>query len=114
MRFPKHYEPNLQIHYNGARQGYEFFLTLPSESGSGNRRRALPMQFEEYNNSTTIEPFFVLRDGNDGILQQMLDALWRYGIRPTDLGTIDSTLAAKDEHLKDLKTLLFHKMGVKP
>lgn len=113
MIFAKHNESNLQILYSGSRQGYEFYLTLPPEYPNQKRRRALPIQFEEYGNATAIEPFFTLKDGNDGILQQMMDALWRYGVRPTDLGTVDSTLAAKDKHLEDLRALLFHNAGLK-
>ena len=43
--------------------------------------------------------------------QEFLDALWREGYRPSDIGTAGH-LAATQEHLKDMRRLAFSKLGV--
>ncbi len=39
--------------------------------------------------------------------QQLMDQLWRCGIRPKDAEGTVGTLAAKEEHIKDLRKMLF-------
>jgi hypothetical protein len=102
---------NFRIAYNPNMQGHDFYyLDLNRESGK--KIKALPIQFVECKPDERLEPFLSVRDGEEGVLQQMMDALWAMGIRPTDRGTVDSTLKAKDEHLSDLREVAFHALGL--
>ena len=49
-------------------------------------------------------PFLYL---GEGAAQVLMDDLWNAGLRPTRKWAEDATLAAKDEHLHDLRRLVF-------
>lgn len=103
----------IHIDYNGGNQALEFRY-LERDPITGKNAYLSPgemVSYERFENRP-VKPFFSVHDGDDGILQGMFDALWRIGIRPTDLGTIDSTLAAKDQNLDDLRRIAFHALGV--
>ena len=40
-------------------------------------------------------------------LQPFMDALWQYGFRPTDAGSVDGELSATKKHLDDMRRLVF-------
>ena len=42
----------------------------------------------------------------------LMDALWRSGIRPHDARDISDLVAAKDKHLKDMRTITFNRLGI--
>lgn len=47
--------------------------------------------------------------------QQIIDELWRCGIRPSEsvgTGGAAGALAATERHLADMKNILFHKLGI--
>lgn len=46
------------------------------------------------------------------VLQNLMDELWSYGIRPKDIGTAGH-LAATQEHLKDMRALVSKTLDVK-
>jgi len=46
--------------------------------------------------------------------QQLMDDLWRCGLRPTEGQGSAGALLATQEHVRDLRTLLFHKEGISP
>ena len=48
-----------------------------------------------------------------GQAQVLMDDLWSCGLRPTEGTGSAGSLKATQEHLEDLKTLLFHKMGIR-
>lgn len=43
--------------------------------------------------------------------QQLMDELWRAGIRPTEGAGSAGSLAATKAHLEDMRTLVFHSMN---
>ncbi len=101
----------IQVAYSGNHQALQFFY-IEIDPFTGKRKFAAPIEMVEHKVSEPIKPFFEVKDGNEGILQGMFDGLWRMGIRPTDLGTIDSVLTAKDQHLDDLRKVAFHALGI--
>jgi len=103
----------LHVDYSGNSQSLEFFY-IERDPYGGKQSYAAPIQMVPYDSGAyhPIKPFFSVKDDDHGMLQVMFDALWRLGIRPTDLGTIDSTLAAKDKHLEDLRKIAFHALKV--
>lgn len=44
----------------------------------------------------------------------LMDGLWNAGIRPSDEFGTTGHLAATQKHLQDMRTLVFHKEGIKP
>ena len=56
-----------------------------------------------------VDPFLTL-----SVLeaQMLMDELWIAGLRPTEGTGSAGSLAATQDHLKDLRKLLFHEMGV--
>lgn len=57
------------------------------------------------------EPFMRL-DPSDA--QQLLDELWRIGIRPSQEQGSTGQAAAMQKHLDDMRTIAFHTLKVKP
>ena len=46
-----------------------------------------------------------------GLLQSIVDACWKVGIRPEALNAIDSEIGATKRHLEDMRSIAFHKVG---
>lgn len=46
------------------------------------------------------------------LAQKLMDSLWQCGLRPSEGTGSAGALAATQDHLKDLRTLLFHSVGV--
>ncbi len=46
--------------------------------------------------------------------QTLMDDLWNAGIRPTEGAGSAGAMLATQKHLADMRTLAFHKLGVKP
>jgi len=45
--------------------------------------------------------------------QELIDNLWNCGYRPSEGAGSAGSLKATQEHLGDLKTILYHKLGIK-
>jgi hypothetical protein len=58
--------------------------------------------------STPVNSFRFERE--DG--QQLMDDLWAAGIRPTEASGSTGALQAVKEHIKDLRSILFHREGI--
>lgn len=48
----------------------------------------------------------------DGNAQQLMDDLWAAGLRPTEGSGSAGALAATQEHVADLRKVLFHQLGI--
>ena len=48
------------------------------------------------------------------MLQSVINAMWDAGFRPDGYGDIKESLKAKDDHLRDMRRIVFHKLGIKP
>jgi hypothetical protein len=45
--------------------------------------------------------------------QQLMDDLWRCGVRPTEGSGSAGSLAATERHLEDMRRIVHHKLGIK-
>ncbi|MHC4301961.1 MAG: hypothetical protein ACYS7Y_32260 [Planctomycetota bacterium] len=60
------------------------------------------------------EPTIVCRDNDDGHeqMQHLFNSLWDLGFRPPKSDPSGEVIAAKDQNLADLRTILFKKLGI--
>ena len=75
---------------------------------SGRRAAALPVVFNEVEAGALIDP--ALRLTRDSA-QELMDALWSAGLRPTEGSGSAGSLAATERHLADMRGIL-QKQGV--
>lgn len=71
---------------------------------------ARQVEFVEAAEGEYIEPALVL--GHD-TAQMLIDELWRAGLRPTEGAGSAGQLASTERHLSDMRTIAFHKLGIK-
>lgn len=65
---------------------------------------ALPVIFSPADEGAFVEPALMI--DQDGA-QQLMDELWRAGIRPTEGSGSAGSLAATERHLADMKVIAF-------
>lgn len=56
------------------------------------------------NDGSMVDPLLRLKEVE---AQGLFDALWRAGLRPSDKAAVDDVVAAKDEHIADLRRVAF-------
>jgi hypothetical protein len=49
----------------------------------------------------------------DDLVQAIIDRAWEAGFRPAGFAEIKNETAAVREHLTDMRTIAFHKLGIK-
>ena len=75
------------------------------------QRRAGKIEFVETTPGDRSEP--TLQIGNSGSdLQHLFNALWEFGFRPPERTRKDDILSAKDDHLDDLRKVLFNQLSI--
>lgn len=76
------------------------------------KRIIKPFQYvmAEYEEGDYGEPTFFLSADE---AQQMMNELWRCGIRPKDGEGSDAQVNALTKHLSDMKTIAFHALKIK-
>jgi hypothetical protein len=67
------------------------------------------LEIVEHDPSMVVEPFISIYPG---AAQLLMDDLWQAGIRPSEGTGSAGALAATQDHLKDIRRLLFHKEGI--
>ncbi|MBT9571087.1 MAG: hypothetical protein IV106_08260 [Pseudomonas umsongensis] len=70
-----------------------------------------PVVMEPIGEAEITEPFMRLKPAD---AQQLLDELWRCGIRPSQEQGSVGQAAAMQKHLDDMRTIAFHALKVKP
>lgn len=69
---------------------------------------ANPIEFTEFEEGASAEPFFILHEHSDsGMLQAMMDGLWDSGLRPSNHRDFTQELQATKTHLEDMRQLVF-------
>jgi hypothetical protein len=72
---------------------------------------ASPITYVPLEDNADVMPTFNLqRDA----AQQLMDELWRCGLRPSEGSGSAGALAATERHLADMRTVAFHHAGIKP
>lgn len=79
---------------------------------------ALPVQFQQVDPehcATHSEPMLSVAHHRDSaeFLQNLMDALWKHGIRPAEIGTAGH-LAATQKHLEDMRAIAFSQLAIDP
>ena len=85
---------------------YEYDHDLQSYKKQLAQVEWIPMQ-----EGTPALPILRIGDDQEDSLQSLMDAMWREGIRPTDIGT-PGHLAATQQHLLDMRAIAFSKLKV--
>lgn len=80
------------------------------QSGDGGHNVAEPLSLKQHGRYEHSNPFVTLDKSEAQIL---MDDLWQTGLRPSEGTGSAGSLKATQEHLKDLRTVLFHKLGIK-
>ncbi|MDF3837135.1 hypothetical protein P3W85_29890 [Cupriavidus basilensis] len=65
---------------------------------------ARPLVFEDIPNGARVDPFVTM---DAGTAQNLMDELWRCGLRPRDGTGSAGALAATERHLNDMRRLVF-------
>ena len=79
------------------------------ETENGNFAVAQPLVMAEIPNDQITDPFIRLKPED---AQQLMDELWRVGIRPSQEEGSTGQAAAMQKHLDDMRTLTFHALKV--
>lgn len=81
---------------------------------SGEGRAIKPAEIEPRDEGLIPEPWLDLQyeEGRD-LLQGIVDACWTHGIQPSQLADNAAANDAQAKHLEDMRTITFHKLGIK-
>ena len=80
------------------------------QDGDGGSYNAEPLSMKSANRFNHCEPFCTLTNAESQVL---MDDLWSAGLRPSEGSGSAGSLKATQGHLADIKTILFHKLGIK-
>lgn len=80
------------------------------QDGDGGSYAAEPLSLKQHNKFDSVLPFYTLSISES---QVIMDDLWSAGIRPSEGSGSAGSLKATQDHLADMKTILFHKLGIK-
>ena len=78
---------------------------------SDGQRRIGKIEFVEINPADRSEPTLQI-DNSGSDLQYLFNALWEFGFRPPERARKDDILSAKDDHLDDLRKILFNQLSI--
>lgn len=77
----------------------------------GKHYMAMPITMHEVEEGVQTQPFVRLRPAE---AQQLVDSLWRCGIRPTEAAGSAGSMAATEKHLEDMRKIVFGTLELKP
>ena len=82
--------------------------------GGPNKTMCARVVWADAKEGDRIPPTISFPDCEGNPMQGLMDALWDSGLRPSSDRVVDNEpiLDAKDAHIYDLRTLLFHHLGV--
>lgn len=88
------------MHYAGHHDTYAMRITFdPHSSGA----MLLPEQYSRPLNGPPMRE----------LVQSIMDEAWSNGFRPSGYGDLKESTAAIRGHLSDMRTIAFHKLGIK-
>lgn len=87
-----------------------YALTIQGEDGGRVRVSAIQLQTEQFDHAS-IAPLDPLQFSSEEA-QQLMDALWQSGLRPSSGEGHTAHIQALHTNLNDLRTILFHKLGI--
>lgn len=104
---PKYGPVSIAAQMNHARELIELYVFADIESV---RYCATEVTFEKLEDGSR-HPHETLAI-NEATAKQLMDSLWQAGVRPSDQFGRREGLTAKQAHIDDLRTVLFHTIGV--
>jgi hypothetical protein len=93
---------SIAIEYSPPRRAFDFFIWVDARDGL--RKFADQFVYLDSPEGTMIDPTLSVEPD---VAQQIMDDLWRAGVRPTNIRKDDLALSAKDDHIKDLQKVAF-------
>jgi len=93
--------------YNPSQRAYELFLTIKNNNIE---YFATDITLIERTAVSYMEPILTLEEDQ---AQQLMDALWAGGLRPTEGHGSAGQLGATERHLADMRKLAFQALGIK-
>ena len=87
----------------------EVAIWIFSETTNGERDAVEPAATRRYEPGENVLPALVLQS-REG--QQLIDALWSCGLRPTEGAGSAGSLAATERHLADMRTIAFASLAL--
>lgn len=91
--------------------GDAYALRLMHRDGNGQHSCAMPLTMQVHTPRNFIDPFVRL---DASAAQQLMDGLWRAGVRPVDAKAGDAQVAAIQAHLADMRRIAFDHFLTKP
>ena len=88
--------------------GRDIEIAIVGNRDDGNVDLARPLVFERQEIGLTYEPTMKLRPD---AAQQLMDELWRCGLRPSEGTGSAGSLAATERHLNDMQKIAFQLLG---
>jgi hypothetical protein len=93
---------SIAIEYSPPKRAFDLFIWLDLDGG--NRRYVDQFVYLQGRENEIIDPVLSI---HPDVAQQIMDDLWRAGVRPTNIRKDDLALSAKDDHIKDLQKVAF-------
>ena len=93
---------SVAVEYSPPRRAFEFFIWVDTRDGK--RKFADQFVYLDTPEDTLTDPALSV---DCDVAQQIMDDLWRTGLRPTNIRKEDLALSAKDDHIKDLQRVAF-------
>lgn len=70
---------------------------------------ASPLAFETITDNAALTPPVVTLKNSEA--QDLMDELWRAGVRPSEGSGSAGSLKATENHLEDMRRIVFHQIG---
>jgi hypothetical protein len=99
-------EYRAHVEYRMPDDCYWFWLT--HRRASGELSAAISVEFAPRQIGEYSAPVLTFQHGE---MQELMDSLWRAGLRPTDARAGDAQVAAMKAHLDDMRRLVFEAPG---
>ena len=100
------------LEFMARREDWNYGISLFARQQTGGMGLfvAKPLELTQHEKGLIIEPFARLEIE---AAQQLMDELWRCGLRPTEGTGSAGSLAATEKHLKDMQKIVFKQLKIK-
>ncbi len=92
--------------------GRDFSIVKPMEFETFERVSAVPLILPYFIEGGAVPHVMGVNDFGEEFLRAMLNAAWDIGLRPDGFNDTREGMAAKDQHLQDMRAITFGKLGI--
>ncbi len=89
----------------------EHILAIVESTESGKTRVAVGFEWREHNEFDRFDNDEGLTR-SDSLIQAVMDRAWEAGFRPSGFTDVKNETTAIKNHLDDMRTVAFHKLGI--